>query len=46
MIKRIYEIEGLDDVDVEHVDEMTDPSFLSEDMPSFLKPDQGKIHTI
>jgi len=45
MIEQIYEMEGIDVVTVEDGG-MDNPSFTSEDMPSFLRDRESKIHTI
>jgi hypothetical protein len=48
MIEKIYEIEGINDQSVDGEGDYSgmDPSFVSADMPSFLKNDGAKIHTI
>ena len=48
MIEKIYEIEGINDDSIDNGNNYSgmDPSFLSADMPSFLRSDAPKIHTI
>ena len=48
MIDKIYEIEGINDESIDNDNDYSgmDPSFLSTDMPSFLRADAAKIHTI
>jgi hypothetical protein len=45
MIEKIYEIEGINDKSIDW-DNSIDPSFVSADLPSFLKGDGSKIHSI